>query len=131
MNFTMLLREHRYYWDRPIPSYGVGFDDVVVEWREIHPVSDRTPCSDPSTWAVDYATQDPMGGSTTCIDGPLAGFPCTSDTDCGAGTCSSRRASGCAQITRGFHQPAISAGISAKEEVKSSFDKSIDLNGTG
>jgi hypothetical protein len=61
VHFVALLREAL---DPAFPaqgSYGYGFDDVVVEWRERHPVPDRTPCSDPSTWAADR-DGNPMGG---------------------------------------------------------------------
>ena len=34
-------------------SYGLGIDDVVVEWIETRPVADRTPCADPGAWQPD------------------------------------------------------------------------------
>ncbi len=64
VNMIMVLRENANPAIAAIPSYGVGFDDVVVEWREQHPVADRTPCSDPSTWATD-GDRNPLGGPSS------------------------------------------------------------------
>ncbi|MFQ5766990.1 MAG: hypothetical protein ACE5ID_03285, partial [Acidobacteriota bacterium] len=97
VNIIAFLRESE---DPAVPameSYGYGIDDVVVEWREQHPVADRTPCSNPSTWAaINVCSND-------------ATQTCSNDTQCGSGTCGRRsvgrpsqdpgKASGCAGIS--------------------------------
>ncbi|MFQ5767958.1 MAG: hypothetical protein ACE5ID_08250, partial [Acidobacteriota bacterium] len=98
VNVIAFLRESE---DPLVPaaeSYGYGVDDVVVEWREQHPIADRTPCSNPSTWAT---------RSVCSNDNTVA---CTTDADCGLGTCNldaplgqpsanPAKTSGCADIS--------------------------------
>ncbi|MFQ5670300.1 MAG: S8 family serine peptidase [Acidobacteriota bacterium] len=97
INVGILQRERTTRTDAG-ESYGWGFDDPVAEWREIHPVEDRTPCSDPSTWA-ETALDDntatppipggtPVGQAVACVGGTNPGTVCTKDTDClGGGEC--------------------------------------------
>ncbi|MFQ5718377.1 MAG: S8 family serine peptidase [Acidobacteriota bacterium] len=44
VNFSMLVKENSDPTIQTIASYGIGIDDVVVEWRESHPVADASPC---------------------------------------------------------------------------------------
>ncbi|MFQ5718176.1 MAG: S8 family serine peptidase [Acidobacteriota bacterium] len=103
-----------------LPDYGLGVDDVVVEWREGHPVADRTPCADPSTWAVDEA-----------------GHPVGSVTD------RPELAAGCAQISWDRHDIVevesmlaltvidINAAYGADGIVGTGDDQAIDTDGDG
>ena len=43
-HFSMLVKENSNPSLLTIPSYGIGVDDVVVEWLESHPVTDAAPC---------------------------------------------------------------------------------------
>jgi hypothetical protein len=63
VNLIAFLRESPDSGNPADPSYGYGIDDVVVEWREQRPVADRTPCSNPSTWATD-TDGNPIGGAS-------------------------------------------------------------------
>lgn len=55
-NMTAVLRENADPSVATLSGYGIAFDDVVVEWREQHPVADRTPCTNPLTWAQNATT---------------------------------------------------------------------------
>jgi len=55
VNMIAFLRENADPTVLAVPAYGHGFDDVVVEWVESHPVVDRTPCSNPASWVPDAA----------------------------------------------------------------------------
>jgi hypothetical protein len=70
-NMTAVLRENANPAVATLSGYGVGFDDVVVEWREQHPVADRTPCTNPLTWAQN-ATTGVMEGVPTAPSNALA-----------------------------------------------------------
>ena len=60
----------------PKTTYGVGIDDMTVEWSEEHPIEQT---------ATDGC------GNKTCTTGPRAGKLCFNNDDCGAGnTCGGR-----------------------------------------
>jgi hypothetical protein len=54
-------------------DYGVGIDDVVFEWDEVHPAPEAT------------ASCTRIGG--TCSGGSSAGQPCAGSAQCPGGTC--------------------------------------------
>ena len=44
VNFGIFVKENANPSIQTLPSYGMGIDDVVVEWVESHPVADTSPC---------------------------------------------------------------------------------------
>src|SRR5262249_50188187 len=73
----------------PKTTYGVGIDDMTVEWSEEHPIEQT---------ATDGC------GNKTCTNGPRSGKLCFNNDDCGAGnTCggAASTSSACAALSWG------------------------------
>ena len=45
VNFGIFVKENSNPSVQTLPSYGMGIDDVVVEWVESHPITDGVPCA--------------------------------------------------------------------------------------